>query len=485
MAIALCPGMNLTYTPLLAAVCFAPFAFAQSGSSDEDGRDRTSTGSNAPILISCDEILGAEVAHSPADNTTRADRPAGQIQDLLVIPGSGCVHSLVLESGAVMPYSMFTWNANEARFELRSRAHSKAQGRLVEASARKDKDQGSAGWGGWSAKGSDAKHGMFLLSTLNGSDIFGRPAGYEDNDLTTTEDDDLEALGSVDALVLEVNSGEIAFIAARTGGVLGLGGEVRHLPYGALQVACDHDSLGWEVHTALTTARLKSSPATDSKGDWMADAEQRRSIYSYYSAELPDHEAHANRSNGPRMLKLATLCDADVRSGEETIDMEALWIRRDTGKAAFIQGETGLVVEFAQARWNKEADCFLTDASWKPLSKESRTGLIRAETLMGMDIRSGDETIGSLETLYFDADKKGVAYVTVLSGDILGMGGEQRVLPWSALQFATKGEGDDQETVLKMSADELKRYPKLDGARGNDIHSAEFRARVDGKSKQG
>lgn len=100
--------------------------------------------------------------------------------------------------------------------------------------------------------------------TLIGNDVY----NYQDEDL-----------GDIKEIMLDVHSGEIAYVVLSFGGFLGMADKLFAVPWSVLKL----DTVNKRFQLNVEKARLESAPGFD-KDDWpdMADPAWQATINSYY-----------------------------------------------------------------------------------------------------------------------------------------------------------------------------------------------------------
>ncbi|NMG17109.1 PRC-barrel domain-containing protein [Aromatoleum bremense] len=108
---------------------------------------------------------------------------------------------------------------------------------------------------------------VMAASTLEGDDVVNR-AG--------------EDLGNIKEVMIDVQSGRVAYAVLSTGGFLGLGRKLFAIPWGALTLDTDRKCFILDVDAE----RLKSAPGFD-KDHWpsMADITWASEIHAYYGQQ--------------------------------------------------------------------------------------------------------------------------------------------------------------------------------------------------------
>ncbi len=100
------------------------------------------------------------------------------------------------------------------------------------------------------------------------------------NDVYNHEDEDL---GDIKEIMLDVNSGKVAYAVLSFGGFLGMADKLFAVPWSALKL--DIVNKRFQLH--VEKARLESAPGFN-KDDWadMADPVWQNTITSYYGTKL-------------------------------------------------------------------------------------------------------------------------------------------------------------------------------------------------------
>ncbi len=108
-----------------------------------------------------------------------------------------------------------------------------------------------------------------------------------------------EDLGKIEAIMLDVTGGRIAYAVLSFGGFLGMGDKLFAVPWSALTLDTDNECFILDV----PKERLDSAPGFD-KDHWpsMADAEWATSVHSYYNTRpywTEDYRATGDLRNRP------------------------------------------------------------------------------------------------------------------------------------------------------------------------------------------
>jgi sporulation protein YlmC with PRC-barrel domain len=96
------------------------------------------------------------------------------------------------------------------------------------------------------------------------------------------------------------------------------------------------------------------------------------------------------------------------------------------------------------------------------------TGVVRGKDLMGLNVYGDkDEKLGDIQDLVIDPVQGKIRYAVVTFGGFLGMGDKYFAVPWSDIQFVSKGTTSsgtikEDHCILAISKDELKNAPGFD-----------------------
>lgn len=91
---------------------------------------------------------------------------------------------------------------------------------------------------------------------------------------------DGEDIGKIKDIMLDVNSGRVAYAVLSSGGFLGIGDKLLAIPWGALTLDTDNKCF----RLAATSDQVRSAPGFD-KDSWptMADATWARGVHQHYN----------------------------------------------------------------------------------------------------------------------------------------------------------------------------------------------------------
>ena len=106
-----------------------------------------------------------------------------------------------------------------------------------------------------------SNHAMISSQTVNGTDVYS-PAG--------------DHLGHINELLIDKQSGKVAYAMMGFGGFLGMGEDEYPLPWGKLHY--DTNQQGYV--TDVTKEQLQGAP--DRNENWQSDRNWERGYYNYY-----------------------------------------------------------------------------------------------------------------------------------------------------------------------------------------------------------
>jgi sporulation protein YlmC with PRC-barrel domain len=88
---------------------------------------------------------------------------------------------------------------------------------------------------------------------------------------------------------------------------------------------------------------------------------------------------------------------------------------------------------------------------------------LKTSDLEGMNVRNrqGDD-LGTVNDLLADPQTGEIQYVIVSFGGWFGIGDNQVVIPWDAVEIRREVDGDDQELLLDMTEEQLENAPKYE-----------------------
>jgi hypothetical protein len=99
----------------------------------------------------------------------------------------------------------------------------------------------------------------------------------------------------------------------------------------------------------------------------------------------------------------------------------------------------------------------MTSPMLEPLSHTDLGPADPSEDVRGRKVRDRDHRdFGKVDDVYIDPSERLARFISVKSGDILGMGGQRRLIPVEALSI----EGD--EVVVNATTDQINQGPRID-----------------------
>lgn len=99
-------------------------------------------------------------------------------------------------------------------------------------------------------------------------------------DVKTSDD---KNAGDIDEIVVDAQSGRVAYVVLATGGVLGFGKDKYAVPWQAAQISMDAGAKEPLVKLPVPQSKFEKAPAYED-GDWkrMSDPEWAREVYTFY-----------------------------------------------------------------------------------------------------------------------------------------------------------------------------------------------------------
>jgi hypothetical protein len=95
---------------------------------------------------------------------------------------------------------------------------------------------------------------------------------------TTVYDAKGEKMGSIERVMINKRSGQVAYAVLSFGGILGIGSDYYPIPWNSLK----YDTILGGYRTDITEAQLKGAPKYSGENwDW-EDRERGRQVYEYY-----------------------------------------------------------------------------------------------------------------------------------------------------------------------------------------------------------
>ncbi len=222
-----------------------------------------------------------------------------------------------------------------------------------------------------------------------------------------------ESLGSIDDLVVDLRKGRVPYAVLAFGGTLGFNRDKVAVPMQAF--AWDNNEERFVLNT--TRDRLEAAPEFDSE-DLDKIGEESwidRTLEVFGIDREEDREARDRRDAGERRN-----AEQDRRRQDQQ--------RRD------------------QDRDRSAAD---EEGKHKPFAMGSDIDEIK---LLG----SNGEEIGSINKLVIDRNSGNVAFATLRSGGVLGVGADTHLIPWEAMERT-----EDKKFRVSISSDRFENAPKL------------------------
>lgn len=102
----------------------------------------------------------------------------------------------------------------------------------------------------------------------------------------------------------------------------------------------------------------------------------------------------------------------------------------------------------------------MTSPVLEPLSQTNLQPVEPIEDIRGRKVRDRDyRDFGKVDEVYVDPSERRARFISVKSGDILGIGGTRHLIPVEALTI------DGADVVVNSTTDEINRGPRIDPGR--------------------
>ncbi len=257
-----------------------------------------------------------------------------------------------------------------------------------------------------SAATSDAPDGVLAAGKLRLA-----PEGKDDRSLRKIEGQKVRGLagddlGDVKDLLIEPNSGRVAFAVVSTGGVLGVGETLRLVPFASLKRTPDREAFLVE----MTEAQWKEMPIVERK-------------------DYNDGNISVSAAN-QRAAERTTPAVATVRNGRT----ETRPIVADTDRATRRDDRDRAVVATERPA--------TTDAA-RRVETGKLDNVIRSSKLRGKEIRAGGEKIGKIESVVLDWETGKATAVLDLERSFTGTN-RKFMIPVSELALRS----EDQDVIV-------------------------------------
>ena len=94
-----------------------------------------------------------------------------------------------------------------------------------------------------------------------------------------------EKIGSIERVMIEKRSGQVAYAVLQFGGFLGIGSDYYPIPWSSLT----YDTTLGGYRTTITEQQLKGAPKYQGDSWNWEDYERRRNVYDYYNTPWIEH----------------------------------------------------------------------------------------------------------------------------------------------------------------------------------------------------
>jgi hypothetical protein len=254
-------------------------------------------------ILNQQAVIGAAVTNGKAGDELAT---LGQIADLVFDFETGEACHAILSSGGTLglgkkttpiAWNLFAWTPKESHFSLSmtpkeiealpdfdqenvsklcaSTADAASTvGGVVRAAGDARRGTGSVAS---AASGKVAPHHCTLVSSIAGCEV-------------SAGDDNLGAGGTV---LIEPDSGSLAFLSLSVGGVIGIGDSTYILPWKALSLVQAEDMEEFRIQIVKSKDQIKTAPKLEDKGADPSNVAFRMTVYKFYGVVTPDFEIKA------------------------------------------------------------------------------------------------------------------------------------------------------------------------------------------------
>ncbi len=146
-----------------------------------------------------------------------------------------------------------------------------------------------------------------------------------------------ESLGKINDLVIDTHSGKVVYGVVSSGGILGVGDQLRAIPFAALrqdmssgqeQMRVDIDQARWGQAPAFTKEQV-ASLSNDLRGQEISR------FYGQPPAEIPQRKTGSGSPGFQPLVLASELMGREIRSGEQTVGkVEDVIVQPQSGTAA-------------------------------------------------------------------------------------------------------------------------------------------------------
>lgn len=358
-----------------------------------------------------------------------------------------------------------------------------------------------------------------------------------DIDEATIVGRDGEEFGSIEDAVIDRNSGHIGFVTFETGGVLGIGSETRIIPWEALERTQENEfrvslaSTQNENAPKIANDRIAELGSHEANREiyayydveprWQGDQSGGMNGTVYASAdsivgtdlvnrqgetfgEIEDIVIGFRNGSSPYAV-VAHGGIAGMGSDTVAVPMNALsWDRSEERyMTSTTRNQFQNAPEFNSDNWDD-----LDNENWKNQVRRAFGTLPESDRRDGADDRrdgardkrdssedrmnpdldpyallselkemklvaSDGSEIGNIKTIVLDRNSGHIGFVTMETGDTLGIGGETVVIPWEAMRRV-----QEDQIRVNMASAQLRSAPRIESDRIGDLNDSAYRSGI-------
>jgi sporulation protein YlmC with PRC-barrel domain len=285
----------------------------------------------------------------------------------------------------------------------------------------------------------------------------------------TVRDTAGEDLGEITNLLIASDTGQVLYGVVSYGGFLGFGGKQVAIPWGGFV----YDSASETMAVAADRATLEGAPAFSDLGSggisqpgWDSAVRQ---YWQQRGMQLDTGSTGAGTGTGTGAgsatgTSVASTGTPGTTVGTPVAGTSTPAASTGTGAGTGVTGAgtpgsttgTGTGIGATGAATGTTGT---TDAGTSAGTMTAGAQLLRADRIVGMDVRGSDmdQRLGDVSDLLINVDVGQVLYALVGSGGFLGIGQTTKPVPWDAMEYSA----GDNTLILNVTADELNAAPDL------------------------
>jgi len=265
-----------------------------------------------------------------------------------------------------------------------------------------------------------------------------------------------ENIGSVEDIVVDLESGRVIAVVISSGGFLGMGNQLSVVPPRGLR----HDITKKELRLDITRDALLAAPRFEKgkKPDYNQDA---------YSGYFQDSNRDGrNRDDRSGVDRLDRADNTSLNTSAGTLDTVDQGNRKADREITSRTGATGSSMNQME-RTENSGNAAVGNAALGTAAQAAR----HASDIIGLNVKNlQDENLGSVEDIVVDLESGRVIAVVLSSGGFLGMGNELSVVSPRGLRH----DIDKKELRLNITRDALLAAPRFEKGKKPDYNQESY-----------